>query len=97
MKIIQLPRAAGKTYKLVTLSAERNAPIVCRDNQEAKRIYTMAQAGDLDIPFPHTYAQFSQKDVFRGRNYKELMIDDVDQLLMYISKMNISYATYTPS
>ena len=44
-----------------------------------------------------TFDQFKHGESFRGIKHRELMIDDVDQLLIYLAGMNISYATYTPS
>lgn len=96
MKILKMPRAAGKTYKLITLSAERNAYIVCRDKKDAERVFQMALDRDLVIPFPITFGEFKCGEYY-GKGIKEMLIDDVDQLLIFLAEVNISYATYTPA
>jgi len=96
MRILQMARAAGKTHKLIKLSAERGAYIVCRDEQEAERIFQSALDRELDINFPITYSEFENKRYY-GRGIKEFMIDDVDQLLECLARVRISYCTYTPT
>ena len=97
MRIMQMPRGAGKTYSLVTIAAERQAHIVCKDRREAHRISEMAQDRELDIPFPITFSEFANKQYY-GAGIKEMLIDDVDALINYFSPgIKISYCTYTPT
>ena len=96
MIIMKMPRRAGKTYSLITIAAERGAWIVCRDKQEAVRIFQVSLNRELTIPFPLTFHEFVNKP-YLGKNIKEMLIDDVDALLVYIAGTNITYCTYTPS
>ena len=96
MRIIQLPRVAGKTYQLITISAERGAYIVCRDIDAVDRIVQRAEGRKLDIPYPITFEEFANKRYY-GKGIREMLIDDIDQLLIYLAGVNVSYATYTPT
>lgn len=95
MRIIQKPRRAGKTYDLVTLAAERNAYIVCRNKREASRIFQMSMNRELIIAFPLTYSEISNKQYY-SKSIHTLMIDELDDFLRYLLRVDVSYCTYTP-
>ncbi len=60
------------------------------------RILEMAMERELDIPYPITFSEFATKQYY-GKGIRDLMVDDVDQLLIYLAGVNISYCTYTPT
>ena len=90
-----MARASGKTHKLIELSSERHAYIVCKDRKEAERIFQDSLDRKLKIPFPITYAEFINKQYY-GKGIREFVIDDVDMFLEQFAGVSISYATYTP-
>lgn len=98
MRIERMPRGYGKTYMLITIAAERDAYIVCMNKQEAERIFDIAQDRELDILYPITFAEFANRSyIGKIERRKEMLIDEVDKLLIYLAGMNISYCTYTPT
>lgn len=80
MQIILGRRGSGKTTKLIKLSAETQSYIVCRSQDEAARISSIATEMKLNIPFPLTYSEFIQKQ-FYARGIKGFLIDNAEALL----------------
>ena len=52
MKIINLPRAGGKTTEAAKMSAEYNAPVLCRDKIGCQAVIDRAAEFGLTIPQP---------------------------------------------
>ncbi len=92
MKIIYKDRGEGKTTDLIKLSAERGGYIVCRNIDEASNIAYMANVLKLNIPHPITYDEFINK---RYGEIKEFYIDNVENLLLYMSRTPIHTITLT--
>jgi len=80
MKIIGGPRASGKTYQLITLSAESGFYIVCGNRKQAAQIAQAAKERNLAIPFPLTFREFRGCEYY-GRGIRGLLIDNADDLL----------------
>ena len=95
MKIISLPRGMGKTTKLMKISAESGASIVCRNLQTAKAIAEEAERLKLKIPFPATYHSVLKGGAL-SLDTREVLVDDVDYFLEFIIGRPVKCATYTP-
>ena len=83
MNIIIKPRGGGKTTEAIRLAAEHQYHIVCV--REARMIYRKAQLLGLDIPFPITFTDFI-KGTFVGQDIKGFIIDNLDLLLLQLSR-----------
>jgi hypothetical protein len=97
MKVILKPRKTGRTKELIRLCAEAEANgevsyIVCSGQEEAYRIFEVAKELKLTIGFPITFHEFLTAQYF-GRNIKNFYIDNADQLLQYITKVEIQAIT----
>lgn len=90
MKIIYKGRGEGKTTDLIKLSFERGGYIICKDIDEAHNISFIANELGCDIPLPITYDEFINK---RYGKIKEFYIDNVDNLLLYLTKSPIHAIT----
>ena len=96
MKIINLPRAAGKTTKAVKMSAELNIPILCASKSYAYVVCDRAQEFDLQV---------KTITISELQNMKELpdsvIIDELDfvlaQLLNQITGKTIGVTMATIS
>ncbi len=96
MRIMSMPRGCGKTYELISMSARTGEIIVCRSIQESDRILEMAKERELDIPAPLTFSDIATRRHF-GKFMPGLLIDEVDEFIMYITQYPVSYCTYTPT
>lgn len=94
MKIITKKKFGGKTHELIVMSAISGDYIVCKSIHDASEIQSRAIDMGLHIPLPITYDEFIEKQ-YSGRNIKGFLIDNVDVLLDYISKIPISAITLT--
>lgn len=90
MKIIYKDRGEGKTTDLIKLSFERGGYIVCKNIDEASNILFMANELGYNIPLPITYNEFINK---RHGIIKEFYIDNVENLLSYLTKSPIHAIT----
>lgn len=70
MKIYNLPRANGKTTRLLYMSEAQNIPILCCNQCDKKIIQEKADHYGLKIPEPICI------DELRGRDIKEILIDE---------------------
>lgn len=77
MKIISRPRGSGKTTELIKISARTGFPIVCRDYDEAARIFHVAQSLGKNIPHPITMKDISSADTFNTIKNKGFLIDEL--------------------
>ena len=84
MRIINLPRGAGKTRTLVEMSAETGQTIVCRGPRDVKWIMQEAHDMRKHIPEPITYDDFLNRR-FYGTLVEGFLIDNLDQLLRLMS------------
>lgn len=94
MKKIVMKKGQGKTEELIKQSANNSGYIVCRSMLLAEAILFRAKQLGLSIPMPITYDEFINKR-YRGRGIKSFLIDDVDVLLQYMTKVTISAITLT--
>jgi hypothetical protein len=96
MNILSMPRRAGKTQTMIALCAAQGGYIICRNRREAARIFSQAESMGLKINMPITFSEFANKQYY-GKGIRKFMIDDVDELLHFLSDgVEISFCTYTP-
>jgi len=80
MKVVHLPRRAGKTTQAIMQAAETGAYIVTVNRDEARRIAEQAKKLELNIKFPITFEELL-RDKLRGSFFKSVIIDNVDMFL----------------
>ena len=93
MKIIYKERNGGKTTELIKLSHETKHYIVCSKHDEAICLFNEAKEMGYDIPQPITYYEFVNGKY--GEFVGGFLIDNVECLLEYISKVPITAITLT--
>jgi putative NADH-flavin reductase len=79
MKKIIKGRGQGKTWDLVTISAEKQIPIVVATGKAATHISDVAKARGLLIPIPIPAWKFENN--VRGRNITQVLVDDAEHVL----------------
>lgn len=89
MKILNLDRRKGKTTELIKISNKKWLYIICLNRKRAENISNMAMEMNLDIPFPITMDELPLRSNF----IKEVLIDDMEDLLQYLIQKPILYAT----
>lgn len=77
MKIFNLPRGKGKTMRMLYASEYHNAPILCCDEANKKRIMDMAHWLDINIPEPITAHDITNYKT-RGKHINDIVVDDMD-------------------
>lgn len=82
----------SKTTELIVLAHDNNKLIVCRNREEAHRIFHKATEMKLNIHLPITYDEFINKR-YSERNITSILIDNVDMLVQYISKVKVEAIT----
>jgi hypothetical protein len=70
MKIILGNPGSGKTKELLSLSAEKNVPILCESQARVERLLVKAQGYGLNIPTPVTLDHL---------NASEVIVDDIER------------------
>jgi hypothetical protein len=93
IKIIK-PRASGKTTELIKLCAWYGGYIVCKNYNMVKYIEQKARSMNLKISYPMTYQEFIDRHYF-SRNIQSFYIDDVEELLRYMTPVEIKAITLT--
>ena len=94
MRIIVTGRLAGKTTKLIKLSAEHDLYIVCQSKHEAARIFEMAQKMEIHINFPLTYQELIERRYY-GKGIKGFVIDNAEFLLQSLTEVPIEAISMT--
>lgn len=90
MKILRADRGQGKTTKLVKISNKEWKYIVCLNTRRADTIVKIAKKLGLDIPYPIT---IDELPIRQGSYIKNVLIDDIEDVLQYIVGRGIDYAT----
>ena len=80
MKVIAKPRRGGKTTELIKLSAETNTYILVANKMRQKEVMRLANLMNITIPYPVTVEDY-MKTQFRGSFIKNILIDDVEDVL----------------
>ena len=82
MRIIQMPRGSGKTYRLVKYSAKHNIPILVRNNADKERYLEIAKAEGLVglMPTPLSLSDLPMQDPVM----EEVLVDDIDKMLDHL-------------
>ena len=89
MKILLANRGKGKTTELIKLSNKEWKYIICSTKNRADNIIKMANKMNLDIPYPITFRELP----IRSPYIKEVLVDDFEDLLIYLVGKPISIAT----
>ena len=93
-KIICRPLRGGKTHEAIKQSAKTGATIVCFNQEEADRVWTMAEHLGLAIPVPLCINDFPQKT----RGIKgSFIVDNADKILEHLMQHPIEALTLTSS
>lgn len=92
MKIISLPRRAGKTTAAIKEAAKTGKYILVLNKQQAKCVFTQAQSLGLHILFPITI-----DEVLKSRDLpiKEVIVDEAGVILEYLIRKKITMLTIT--
>lgn len=90
-----MSRGCGKTHQLIRKSAETGNYIVCANISEAHYIQMQSISFNYVIPLPITYDEFINKK-YHSKNINGFLIDNVDNLLEYMSNVPINTITITP-
>ena len=82
MKIINLPRASGKTTRLLYASEFNNTPILCMSRDAKQHLLDSAKRLNLEIPEPITPLDITMGGVFKT-NMKDLdiLVDEAPMVL----------------
>lgn len=64
-------RKTGKTLAAVRLAAEKNVPILCQNEKEAKRVVQIADSVGLRMPAPLVFNPQNKKG--NGENLREII------------------------
>lgn len=89
MEILYGERGSGKTTELIRMSNERWIYIVCVNRQRVDNIVKMAEKMGLEIPYPICIAELPLK----SPHIKEILIDDLEDLLWCITGKKINTVT----
>lgn len=97
MKVILRHRNTGRTQELILMCSQaekggRASYIVCSTQQEARRIFEVAEKLESPIAFPITYDEFLNRQ-YAARNIHNFFIDNADQLLQYFTVVTIQAVT----
>lgn len=95
MKIIIKPRGKGKTTDLINLCANNNYSLIVVGTQEnARMVFEAAKKMKKPIPMPITYRDFLENR-YAGQNIDTFLIDNVDLLLQWTTRVPIEAITLT--
>ena len=73
MKILNMPRGAGKTTRLIHASEVASYPILCSNLFMVDNVKNMAEEMRCDIPEPMTVADFRHK-FYQNKN---VLVDEI--------------------
>ena len=86
MRVISMPRRAGKTTEAIKLAHETTGYIVCHSIEEARRISGLADELGLPIRLPITYAELIESGMQSAYPNQALIIDNADQFFNWLVK-----------
>ena len=76
-------RGSGKTTALIKLSSKHQLYILVLNRERQKQLFQQAHDLGYQIPYPITLDDYL-RDKLRGSHIREILIDDVDDILKYI-------------
>lgn len=84
MKIVTKPRLGGKTHDLLAeMAKDAAAVLVCPTSAAADRAYDLAVKEGLELPRCRFFsAEGFAHTSFGWRQYKHVLVDDLDALLL---------------
>ena len=83
MNAIMGKRGSGKTTALIKLSSKHQIYILVLNRERQKQLFQQAHDLGYQIPYPITLDDYLG-DKLRGSYIREILIDDVDEILKYI-------------
>lgn len=86
-------RGQGKTLDLIKKSSLTGDYIVCSNFNNAAMIQCEAQEHGLNIPFPITYYEFTQKKYY-SKGISGFLIDNVEMFLESLTDVPINAITF---
>ena len=95
MKIINRPRAGGKTTEAIIHSNKEWKYILTTDRKRVEQIVKLAKDLEIDIPFPITVDELLRSHYLAGSRVKGLIIDELDDVLFALTGHEVSLATLT--
>lgn len=85
MKIINLPRANGKTMRLLYASEFNNIPILCPTNAAKIHLIEQANRFGLKIPEPIAVSEITTDKIKRSKAAdKDLLVDEAPMALQFL-------------
>lgn len=84
-------RRSGRTRRLIEMSAETGAYIVCRDRREVDHVWGEVKALEVNAPMPITWTEFVHHQY--GRFVSGFLIDNLDRCVASMSTVPIVAAT----
>ena len=85
MKIINLPRANGKTTRLLYASEFNNIPILCMNRDAKQHLLDSAKRLNLNIPEPITTSDVTIGGVFKtSMKDQDILVDEAPIVLQYL-------------
>lgn len=82
MRIFNLPRAGGKTMRMLYASEFQNVPILCRDQAYKSELMYKAKFLGIDIPEPITVYDLIHKS--EGKEFRGILVDEALTVLREI-------------
>jgi hypothetical protein len=97
VNVILRLRRTGRTQQLILLCSEAEkrgeiSYIVCSDQQEARRIFDVANELESPVAFPITYQEFLSGQ-YAGKNIQNFYIDNADRFLQSMTDVPIRAVT----
>lgn len=95
MDIISLGARSGKTTYLVLRSSINKVPLLAKNEDQKLQFLWLAREMNITIPKPVLISELKAKDGEKpARKPKEVMIDDVEDMLNYLLKTKVSAVTH---
>ena len=97
MIILSMPRASGKTYKLIEASATSGCYILVADRIRASQLAEQAQKLGFNIPYPLTIADVRHTSSASSVARDGIYIDELPDVLERLLGVKVNAATLTPT
>lgn len=92
MKVVSLPRGAGKTSAAIMESYKTGRYILVMNKMQARMVFDRAQQLGLNIPFPITLHECRNS---QGLNIEEVIVDEAGMVLETLLDKKVSMVTIT--
>lgn len=88
MKLFNLPRAGGKSMRMIYASEFNNAPILCVNEVSKEHLLHLSRIYKIDIPEPITVNQLITGRYKSKGYYNKILVDEAISVLQAIIKAN---------